>query len=116
MPEYVTFESTNAPMGASSEVAHAAATYEQLGSPDDPPRSVAICPQRKCVAFGCRMGIELHWVDALTGGDLKRWFPLAAPSDFLHFLPQRPGIDSAKKLRLISSAGGPGSRISQSRP
>jgi hypothetical protein len=116
VPEYVTFESTNAPMGASSEVAHAAATYEQLGSPDDPPRSVAICPQRKCVAFGCRMGIELHWVDASTGGDLKRWFPLAAPSDFLHFLPQRPSIDSAKKLRLISSAGGPGSRISQSRP
>ena len=53
------------------------------------------------------MGIELHWIDALTGGDLNRWFPLAAPSDYLYFLPQRPGIDSKKKLRLISSAAGP---------
>ncbi|EXJ96010.1 hypothetical protein A1O1_01136 [Capronia coronata CBS 617.96] len=83
------------------------AVYSQLGSSDDLPRSVAICPNRKCVAFGCRLGIELHWVNALTGGDLNRWFPLAAPSDYLYFLPQRPGIDSRKKLRLISSAAGP---------
>ncbi|EXJ79213.1 hypothetical protein A1O3_08714 [Capronia epimyces CBS 606.96] len=83
------------------------AIYTDLGSSDDLPRSVAICPNRKCVAFGCRLGIELHWVDALTGGDLNRWFPLAAPSDHLYFLPQRPGIDSRKKLRLISSAAGP---------
>jgi hypothetical protein len=83
------------------------AIYRDLGSPGDIPRSVAICPSRKCVAFGCRLGIELHWVDALTGGDLCRWFPLAAPSDYLYFLPQRAGIDSSKKLRLISSAAGP---------
>lgn len=43
-------------------------------------------------------------MDALTGQDLNRWFPLTAPSDFLYFLPPRRGIDSAKKLRLISSA------------
>lgn len=43
-------------------------------------------------------------VDALTGQELNRWFPLTAPSDFLYFLPPRRGIDSAKKLRLISSA------------
>lgn len=103
----VVFETTGFPSDVPSDGSHASAVYEQLGGPDDPPRSVAICPQRKCVAFGCRMGIELHWVDALTGGDLSRWFPLAAPSDFLYFLPQRPGIDSTKKLRLISSAGGP---------
>ena len=77
--------------------------YRNLCSAQDPPRSVAICPQRRCVAFGCAAGIELHWVDALTGQDLSRWFPLAAPSDFLYFLPPRPGVDSAKKLRLISS-------------
>jgi hypothetical protein len=81
--------------------------YNNLCSFDDPPRSVAICPQRRCVAFGCRMGIELHWVDSLTGSDLSRWFPLAAPSDFLYFLPTRSGMDSAKKLRLISSAARP---------
>ncbi|KAI1614461.1 hypothetical protein EDD36DRAFT_451991 [Exophiala viscosa] len=85
----------------------ATAVYTDLGSPDDLPRSVAICPNRKCVAFGCRMGIELHWIDAVTGGSLNRWFPLAAPSDHLYFLPQRLGIDSRKKLRLISSAAGP---------
>lgn len=80
--------------------------YRNLCSTDDPPRSVAICPQRRCVAFGCASGIELHWVDALTGQDLNRWFPLAAPSDFLYFLPPRRGVDSGKKLRLISSAAG----------
>ncbi|KAA8897199.1 hypothetical protein FN846DRAFT_783354 [Sphaerosporella brunnea] len=79
-------------------------TYRNLCTDDDPPRSVAICPQRRCVAFGCVGGIELHWVDALTGQDLNRWFPLTAPTDFLYFLPPRRGIDSAKKLRLISSA------------
>ncbi len=78
--------------------------YRNLCSAEDPPRSVAICPQRRCVAFGCAAGIELHWIDALTGQDLNRWFPLTAPSDFLYFLPPRPGVDSAKKLRLISSA------------
>jgi hypothetical protein len=77
--------------------------YRNLCSEDDPPRSVAICPQRRCVAFGCSAGIELHWVDALTGQDLNRWFPLTAPSDFLFFLPPRKSVDSAKKLRLISS-------------
>ncbi|KAF8851453.1 hypothetical protein BDZ45DRAFT_750646 [Acephala macrosclerotiorum] len=84
--------------------------YRNLCSDDDPPRSVAICPQRRCVAFGCSSGIELHWVDALTGQDLNRWFPLTAPSDFLFFLPPRKSIDSAKKLRLISSAARPSER------
>ena len=84
--------------------------YRNLCSDDDPPRSVAICPQRRCVAFGCSAGIELHWVDALTGQDLNRWFPLTAPSDYLFFLPPRKSIDSAKKLRLISSAARPGER------
>ncbi|OCL13150.1 hypothetical protein AOQ84DRAFT_124757 [Glonium stellatum] len=86
--------------------------YRHLCSDDDPPRSVSICPQRRCVAFGCSAGIELHWVDALTGQDLNRWFPLTAPSDFLYFLPPRPGVDSAKKLRLISSAAHPSDRPS----
>ena len=65
-----------------------------------PARSVAICPSRKCVAFGCRLGIELHWVDALTGGDLNRWFPLAAPSDHLYFLPQRAGVGLQQEAPL----------------
>ncbi|KAI9697624.1 MAG: hypothetical protein M1836_004574 [Candelina mexicana] len=85
-------------------------TYRNLCSEKDPPRSIAICPRRRCVAFGCAAGIELHWVDALTGQDLNRWFPLTTPSDFLFFLPPRKGIDSSKKLRLISSAARPQER------
>jgi hypothetical protein len=46
--------------------------YRHLCSEDDPPRCVAICPQRRCVAFGCSAGIELHWIDALTGQSLSR--------------------------------------------
>lgn len=98
------------PMGATGHmpVANGARSiYRNLCSAEDPPRCVAICPQRRCVAFGCAAGIELHWSDALTGQELNRWFPLTAPSDFLYFLPPRPGVDSAKKLRLISSAGHP---------
>ncbi len=88
--------------------------YALLCSADDPPRSVALCPQRRCVAFGCSSGIELHWVDALTGQDLNRWFPLTAPSDYLYFLPPRAGVDSAKKLRLVSSKGTPGEKATMS--
>ncbi|KAA6412168.1 MAG: hypothetical protein FRX48_04319 [Lasallia pustulata] len=77
--------------------------YRNLCSPDDPPVSVAICPQRRCVAFGCRAGIELHWVDGLTGQDLNRWFPLATAAGYLYFLPPRRGAESGKKLRLMAS-------------
>jgi hypothetical protein len=41
---------------------------------------------------------------------LNRWFPLTAPSDYLFFLPPRTSVDSAKKLRLISSAAKPSER------
>jgi hypothetical protein len=34
--------------------------YNSICHPDDPPRSVALCPQRNCVAFGSSAGIELH--------------------------------------------------------
>jgi len=84
--------------------------YHSLCSPDDPPRSVAICPSRSCLAFGCAAGIELHWIDTNSGRNLMKWFPLTAPSDFLYFLPSRPNIDNPHKLRLISSKAGPGQR------
>lgn len=46
--------------------------YKNLCSIHDPPKSVAICPQRQCVAFGCKTGVELHWIDALRGSTLSR--------------------------------------------
>ncbi|RMZ80759.1 hypothetical protein DV738_g2645, partial [Chaetothyriales sp. CBS 135597] len=65
-------ESSIAPASPAVVRIRVTAMYKSLGSADDVPRSIAICPHRKCVAFGCRIGIELHWVDALTGGDLSR--------------------------------------------
>lgn len=50
--------------------------YKNLCSIQDPPTSVAICPQRQCVAFGCKTGVELHWIDALRGSPLSRYFDL----------------------------------------
>ncbi|KAK5943267.1 hypothetical protein PMZ80_004274 [Knufia obscura] len=46
--------------------------YRNLGTGSDSPRSVAICPQRKCVAFGCRSGIELHWTTPDSDTSLNR--------------------------------------------
>lgn len=89
--------------------------YRHLCSEDDPPRNVAICPQRRCVAYGCSAGIELHWIDALTGQSLSRWFPLTLPSDHLYFLSPRLGLESSKKLRLISSAAHPVQRLAINR-
>ncbi|KAK2049073.1 F-box domain-containing protein [Colletotrichum somersetense] len=78
--------------------------YRNICTVDNPPRSVAICPQRVCVAFGSSSAVELHWVDTQTNRDLVRRFPLSTRSDFVYFLPPRPGVDPTKRLRLISSA------------
>ncbi|KZF26829.1 hypothetical protein L228DRAFT_19358 [Xylona heveae TC161] len=81
--------------------------YRNLCSNEDPPRSVAVCPSRRCVAFGCSAGVELHWVDAVNQHHLSRWFPLNTPGDFLHFVPCRKGEESTRRLRLISSMAHP---------
>jgi hypothetical protein len=83
--------------------------YRDLCQPDDPPRSVAICPRRRAVAFGCSARIELHWIDKDSNSVFRR-FPLTAPSDIVYFLPPLPGDESPKKLRLISSAALPRER------
>jgi hypothetical protein len=82
--------------------------YHDLCSAEDPPRSVSICPGRRCVAFGCGSGIELHWVDEKTQEDTRKLFPMSQPAEVLHFLPSRSEIDETSKLRLISSLAGPG--------
>ncbi|KAF4980094.1 hypothetical protein FZEAL_3815 [Fusarium zealandicum] len=50
-------------------------------------------------------------IDALTNDDLSRWFPLTSPSDFLYFLPARSGIDTGRKLRLVSSTAALGNQL-----
>jgi hypothetical protein len=62
-------------VAVSSEVG-ARRIYKNLCSIHDPPSSVAICPQRQCVAFGCKTGVELQWIDASRGSTLSRYLVL----------------------------------------
>ncbi|KAJ5584703.1 uncharacterized protein N7459_004503 [Penicillium hispanicum] len=80
--------------------------YHNVCSEDHPPRTIALCPGRRCVAFGCAGGIEIHWVDEASQKDQRRHFPMSQPSEVLHFLPSTP--DTPTELRLISSLAGPG--------
>ncbi|KAJ5749933.1 hypothetical protein N7533_006961 [Penicillium manginii] len=80
--------------------------YYDVCSEDHPPRTIALYPGRRCVAFGCAGGIEIHWVDETTQRDQRRHFPMSQPSETLHFLPNTSG--SPSEMRLISSLAGPG--------
>ncbi|KAL8663629.1 MAG: hypothetical protein Q9202_003699 [Teloschistes flavicans] len=79
--------------------------YRNLCSKTSPPLTVAICPQRRCVAFGSSAGIELHWQDARTGQELSRWMALVGPAEYIHFLPLRIEKEKAleQHLRLVAS-------------
>lgn len=71
---------------------------------DDPPKSVSICPGRSCFAFGCNSGVELHWTDEITGVDSMRFISMPQPSEILHFLNNRPGVEEEDlSLRIVSS-------------
>lgn len=80
--------------------------YHDVCSADDPPRNVSICPGRRCLAFGCSSGIELHWACENMNQDCRKHFPMTQPSEVLHFLPNRP--ETPMEMRLISSLAGPG--------
>ncbi|OJJ86796.1 uncharacterized protein ASPGLDRAFT_64997 [Aspergillus glaucus CBS 516.65] len=80
--------------------------YHDVCSPEDPPRSVSICPGRRCVAFGGGTGIELRWIDEVSKQDCRKHFPMTQPSEILHFLPNR--ADTPEELRLVSSLADPG--------
>lgn len=80
--------------------------YYNVCSEDHPPRTIALYPGRRCVAFGCAGGIEIHWVDETTQQDQRRHFPMSQPSEILHFLPNTP--EAPTEMRLISSLAGPG--------
>ncbi|OQE28395.1 hypothetical protein PENSTE_c003G06006 [Penicillium steckii] len=80
--------------------------YYNVCSEDHPPRTIALYPGRRCVAFGCAGGIEIHWVDQKTQHDQRKHFPMSQPSEVLHFLPSLS--ESPTEMRLISSLAGPG--------
>lgn len=80
--------------------------YYDVCSPEDPPRSVSVCPGRRCVAFGGGSGIELRWVDEISKQDCRKHFPMSQPSEILHFLPNPS--ETPEELRLITSLAGPG--------
>ncbi|EUC33209.1 hypothetical protein COCCADRAFT_26441 [Bipolaris zeicola 26-R-13] len=78
--------------------------YSHLGSEDDPPRSVALCPQGQCVVFGCSEGLDVQWIDSPSGQSLHRWVPSTAPNDHVYVRPRRrPAHDSSNILRILSS-------------
>ena len=78
--------------------------YHNLCSPNDPPLTVCICAQRRCVAFGCSAAIELHWVDALSGQGLNRWFPTSSwKAGVLYFFPSEREDERQQRLRVICS-------------
>ncbi|KAJ5093096.1 hypothetical protein N7456_008957 [Penicillium angulare] len=82
--------------------------FYNVCSEDHPPRTIALCPGRRCIAFGCAGGIEIHWVDESTQTDQRRHFPMSQPSETLHFLPN--SAENSSEMRLISSLAGPGVR------
>lgn len=98
-PAYPSAKHTSMPV-----VPGLSSVFYNLGSAIDSPFSVAICAQRRCIAFGCSSAVELHWVDALTGQGLNRRFSIPAGGEMLYFFPERNG---ERKMRVIGSEAVP---------
>lgn len=88
----------------STDLGDTSSVFYNLGSTIDPPFSVAVCAQRRCIAFGCSTVIELHWDDAITGQVLNRRFSIPAGGKVLYFFPERK---DEKKMRVIGSGAVP---------
>ncbi|MCJ1426381.1 hypothetical protein MMC29_004284, partial [Sticta canariensis] len=98
-PPYPSATRSNMPV-----VPELSSVFYHLGSGIDSPVSVAICAQRRCVAFGCSGAVELHWVDAFTGQGLNRRFSIPAGGEILYFFPERK---EGRKMRLVGSGAVP---------
>lgn len=83
--------------------------FYNVCSEDNPPRTIAIYPGRRCIAFGCAAGVEVHWADETTHPHLyrRRLFPMSQPSEVTHFLLNSSNT-ATMTLRVISSLVGPG--------
>ncbi|KAJ5064743.1 hypothetical protein J3E72DRAFT_168292, partial [Bipolaris maydis] len=86
--------------------------YRDLGSNNDPPLSVSLCPKNQCVIFGCAASLDIQWIDGASGQSLHRWVPMTAPSDHIYVLASRPGHESSSSdtLRILSSVVHPDNR------
>jgi hypothetical protein len=80
--------------------------FYNICTTEAPPRTIAICPGRRLVGFGCAAGIEIHSANETRRNEQRKYFPMPQPSETLHFLPSSPGTPN--ELRLISSLAGPG--------
>ncbi|KAJ5754082.1 uncharacterized protein N7511_008235 [Penicillium nucicola] len=80
--------------------------FYNICTPDSPPRTIALCPGRRLVGFGCAAGIEIHSMSEPRRMEQRKHFPMPQPSEILHFLPSSP--EAPNELRLISSLAGPG--------
>ncbi|KAJ5305924.1 hypothetical protein N7508_004939 [Penicillium antarcticum] len=80
--------------------------FYNVCTPDAPPRTIALCPGRRLVGFGCAAGIEIHSMNEPRRNEQRKHFPMPQPSEILHFLPSSP--EAPNELRLISSLAGPG--------
>lgn len=67
---------------------------------------MAIGPDHRCVAVGCRKSTELHWVDMKTKQNHRKYLPMSQPSDILHFMTR--DCANSRELRLVTSQAGPG--------
>lgn len=98
-PPYPSAMRSNMPV-----VPELSSVFYHLGSGIDSPISVAICAQRRCVAFGCSGAVELHWVDAFTGQELNRRFSIPTGAEILYFFPER---NEERKIKLVGSGAVP---------
>lgn len=98
-PPYSSATRSNTPV-----VPELSSVFHDLGSGIDSPVSVAICAQRRCVAFGCSGAVELHWVDAFTGQGLNRRFSIPTGGEILYFFPER---NEGRRMKLVGSGAVP---------
>ncbi|KAJ5191678.1 uncharacterized protein N7498_010663 [Penicillium cinerascens] len=65
--------------------------YYHVCSSYHPPRTVTLCPGRRCVVFGRASGVELHWVDETNYKDQRKHFRMSQSSEVVYIPAKSPG-------------------------